>query len=364
MRYLFFDIECCDGAHICEFGYVLADENLALIDRKNMTINPEKEFKLTGRPNRRPDIQLHYREKTYYRSKTFDYFYDSIKALLQGPDQTVIGYSLFNDAKFIRTACERYGLPMIAFSYTDAQQIYGKHIQSKNQVSLEKACADFGIEESDHLHKSDDDALFTLKLMRAMCGRLDMSLPELIRLYAPCGGMLTEFGDIRDDSMLSLDARLKMAKENSGNRMRGNNANLFKKFVIFARAESQVQDSPIKGKAFMFSKNYEDDHFREMLALVRLLLNFGASYTSKALECDYYVRFDALDKNGNPKKCARRWYIAQAIEKGKVKEISFEKLLSVLRVTEQELREAPFPSKESFEAHPETASVFLSMGSQ
>lgn len=26
MRYLAFDIECCDGKHICEFGYVITDE--------------------------------------------------------------------------------------------------------------------------------------------------------------------------------------------------------------------------------------------------------------------------------------------------------------------------------------------------
>lgn len=25
MKYLFFDIECCDGHHICEFGYVLIE---------------------------------------------------------------------------------------------------------------------------------------------------------------------------------------------------------------------------------------------------------------------------------------------------------------------------------------------------
>ena len=25
MRYLFFDIECCNGRDICEFGYVITD---------------------------------------------------------------------------------------------------------------------------------------------------------------------------------------------------------------------------------------------------------------------------------------------------------------------------------------------------
>ena len=26
MRYLAFDIECCDGKHICEFGYVITED--------------------------------------------------------------------------------------------------------------------------------------------------------------------------------------------------------------------------------------------------------------------------------------------------------------------------------------------------
>lgn len=31
MRYLAFDIECCDGKHICEFGYVITDEKYYII---------------------------------------------------------------------------------------------------------------------------------------------------------------------------------------------------------------------------------------------------------------------------------------------------------------------------------------------
>ena len=27
MNYLYFDIECCDGNHMCSFGYVITNEN-------------------------------------------------------------------------------------------------------------------------------------------------------------------------------------------------------------------------------------------------------------------------------------------------------------------------------------------------
>lgn len=41
MKYLSFDIECCDVQHICEFGYVIIDEQLNVLERDRITINPE-----------------------------------------------------------------------------------------------------------------------------------------------------------------------------------------------------------------------------------------------------------------------------------------------------------------------------------
>lgn len=41
MKYLSFDIECCDGRHICEFGYVVADEKFNVLERDCITMNPE-----------------------------------------------------------------------------------------------------------------------------------------------------------------------------------------------------------------------------------------------------------------------------------------------------------------------------------
>lgn len=50
MRYLIFDIECCDGKHICEFGYVIADENFEIQEKTTLLIDPEHPFDLVGRP--------------------------------------------------------------------------------------------------------------------------------------------------------------------------------------------------------------------------------------------------------------------------------------------------------------------------
>ena len=34
MRYLFFDIECCNGRDICEFGYVITDTEFNVLEKK------------------------------------------------------------------------------------------------------------------------------------------------------------------------------------------------------------------------------------------------------------------------------------------------------------------------------------------
>ena len=52
MKYLFFDTECAncfDGeGKICEFGFVLTDENYQIIEKDNIIINPESPFDKKG----------------------------------------------------------------------------------------------------------------------------------------------------------------------------------------------------------------------------------------------------------------------------------------------------------------------------
>ena len=59
MKYLFFDIECCDGNHMCSFGYVIVNNNFEILEKKDLVMNPEKEFRL-GRYTFNPRIHLAY----------------------------------------------------------------------------------------------------------------------------------------------------------------------------------------------------------------------------------------------------------------------------------------------------------------
>ncbi|HBN12775.1 MAG TPA: hypothetical protein DD415_04080, partial [Clostridiales bacterium] len=95
MRYLFFDIECCDGEHICEFGYVITDENFKPVKKEVLKINPDKPFRITGRTNH-ADIELFFSEQDYKKSPLFINYYESIKNLIEYPDLIIVGHAIGN----------------------------------------------------------------------------------------------------------------------------------------------------------------------------------------------------------------------------------------------------------------------------
>lgn len=42
MKYLFFDIECCDGNHMCSFGYVIVNNNFEILEKKRFSNESRK----------------------------------------------------------------------------------------------------------------------------------------------------------------------------------------------------------------------------------------------------------------------------------------------------------------------------------
>ena len=108
MKFLFFDTECAtcyNGAKICEFGYVLTDEELRVIKDGNLLINPKASFNVYSL--RRAGIILSYPVSTYYQSPTLAERYEEIRSLLTDPDVLPVGYSCDNDARFILSDLKR-----------------------------------------------------------------------------------------------------------------------------------------------------------------------------------------------------------------------------------------------------------------
>lgn len=73
----------------------------------------------------------------------------------------------------------------------------------------------------------------------------------------------------------------------------------------------------------------------------------------RASDNDIFVTYDAKDDEGNIRHCSRLKHVNDAITEGKdIKIISFDELLKILNVTEEELSTMPFPDASSFYKKP------------
>ena len=185
MNYLFFDIECCDGTHICSLGYIITDENFHILEKKDILINPELPFRLG--PTKNDELKLSYQKETFYRQKCFPKFYNAIKKLLTQKDTLLLGFSIGNDFNFINIACERYNLEQLNLVGFDIQRLH-KCISNDNYVrALEKVAEQRNIEHNVlKLHKSCDDAQLSMYILQNICQEENLSINEIVNKYSNC----------------------------------------------------------------------------------------------------------------------------------------------------------------------------------
>lgn len=182
MKYLFFDIECSDGKHICAFGYVIVDKNFNIIEKKDIAINPKWGFR-KGRAGFDPRTDLAYSVEYFRKQKSFDYHYENIKKILLLEDTIVLGHAVSSDLSFLRMACDRYNLPQIQISAYDTQNIYYQYNKQHYFRSLENIAKDLELDISNlSEHKSCDDAEISMLITKGICKNLGTSLDELLEL--------------------------------------------------------------------------------------------------------------------------------------------------------------------------------------
>ena len=184
MRYLFFDIECADGNKaVCEFGYVLCDEQLNVIRKANILMNPECDFNLAGRKGQK-DLVLNYSEEEYRKHKPFDDMYDNIKFLMTQQDIMVFGHSVSNDIRYIIKDCNRYRLDKFDYVAYDIQKMLPVFSRkNKRYTSLENAFVDIvpeHIRRDLKPHKADDDAMVTMLVFKSMVNDLEFTIQDLL----------------------------------------------------------------------------------------------------------------------------------------------------------------------------------------
>ena len=319
MNYLIFDIECCDGQHICEFGYVLFNEEFVLLKKECITINPEHKFKLTGREHER-DLELAFTEDVYRNSPTYDAVYDRIKSIIQTPDCQIIGFAMQNDAAFLATANELNGKEPVAFSFLDFQILYQAYKKETKSISLENIVKELGVENIT-LHKSDDDSYAVMLALKKICERENLSLIATLKLLKKLkGNYMAEKARLHNISLIKKLSvgNLKAQKEFLG------------KFISQLTSNENIKNE-FNGKVVCIDMAFQREHFNEFLSLIKSLYLSGATYMGKASECDVFIQTHAgEDKRFESAK--------SAVEEGQAIEfLTLEQALDKLSVKREEL---------------------------
>ncbi len=336
MQYLFFDIECanCDGGNgkICSFGYVLTDENFNEIEKEDIIINPKAPFHLKGW-GKKTYIELAYPQEVFKQAPVFSEFYERIRALLTGEDKMIFGYAPENDAGFLRSEFERYGLPTVNFVFYDVQRIY-KHIEGSeggNLSSLSGACEKLEIDTEFITHKSCDDAYATMLVLKKLCENKGMSADKLTKEFSPCRGELKD-GDVLAD-YFKPKSEIRPGEENF---IKGSNKDTFR--YIVRKCSNLSRYGFLNGKKICFSWIYEYTHFSSMVVLVRDIYANGGKYTHRINDCDIFVK-----KPEGMKGMCRRLADAEDMRSrtsGKRPDIyTFDEFLALMRTSDRRLRE-------------------------
>ena len=323
MKYLFFDIECCDGIHMCEFGYVLIDEQFNILERDCLTINPEYPFKLAGREHEK-DIRLAFSEDVYYLSPKFDYYYNRIKSLLTMQNCKIIGFSIYNDIKFLSTVYKLYNKEPISFTYYDFQKFYQGYTKVKNRKSLESVVEELNIDNI-QLHKSDDDSYAVIRALRIISKKEGLTLSQTLE-------------------MLKKEYKNYMAEKARGYKLsiieKVNNKNpkaqkeFLKNFIHRLKINKDYKESIFFNKTICISSHFQENRFNEFLSIIERLYAYGATYTGKASTCDIFLEYQDGEEEDVRIISVRR---AIEMEEKEIKILSLDELLKLLNLTEEEL---------------------------
>ncbi|MBE6664264.1 MAG: hypothetical protein E7602_07185 [Ruminococcaceae bacterium] len=346
MDYLFFDIECanCFGGRgkICSFGYIITDDKFNVKQKNDILINPHSKFHLHGHGNH-PGIVLGYDEDEFLSSPDFKFYYPTICELLTRENTLKFGFSVLSDANFIKSECLRFSKPIFNYDFIDIQRIYTDYKALENTPALIKCAGEYGVTESQDVHKSDDDAYFTMRVLKGLCEETGLSASELIEKYPLCkcwckdgelGSEFLKYKEFQKANKLSKMEKLTGSPRSNWIHTTEENATTFSNYVkrVFINRKEQTF---LLGKKVCISSLFEEYHFYEMMNIVSLLASYGAKYSRHAYNADIFVTYEIIGKNGEPFRCYRKERAIEALAQGK--DIEFMELDTLLLLLNTDL---------------------------
>ncbi len=339
MEYLFFDVECANcfngTGKLCEFGYVLTDEQFNIIKKQSILINPADRFD--------PYVikkMLNFTEDEYKANPKFNVFYGEIIGLITAEDRLVIGHTVGGDAKYVGADCMRYKLDPPDFEHIDIVEIHKGLNEQKDATSLVKMSEVYGVEVPEDVHSALVDAMLTMLCAKAMVKTTGLILSELVEKYPRAKGRLVNYKQEYLRKKLYRKFLLEMKKKGVLE-LNSEQKKTLNEYRRIARADGGIVKSVLNGKRVCISYNYECYNYKNMLKIIKLLADRGAKCISRATKCDVFVRYDIKYSDGLV-YCQRLEQAEIAVEDGKrIKFMDFNSFMQLLGVTEGTLSQMP-----------------------
>ncbi|MBE6690228.1 MAG: 3'-5' exonuclease [Ruminococcaceae bacterium] len=354
MKYLFFDIECANCYNNCakifSLGYVITDEKFNILhEKEDVLINPKDRFDWYVAKK-----MMAYPRSIFANLPPFPDFYDRFKEMFEDPETMVIGYAVTNDVHFLHDDCRRYGLAPFTYKFYDVQQLYARQPVNNTAKNLEDSVLSWYGEEPENMHRSDEDAYNTMRILKAIAAFHNTDLPGVLEMFPDCGGE-THDGIInyawkkpegetkkkrhRSKSKKKDKAETEVPEDNSENMMEqgSHNAELFVRFLENVKPRARVRKPPLlSGHTVTISLNYQRYHFNEMLYLVQMIVDAGGHYTLCTRDADTLYTF------GDEEQDIRHSIFAERIAAGEDLDVlPLKALFDILETSEVKLSRKP-----------------------
>ena len=216
----------------------------------------------------------------------------------------------------------------------------------KKSISLEKALAAFEIDERFRYHQSVEDARATMFLLKALLAKANASFEDYRTSTDRCTGKAANGQSEWDYTPPMTEGRRLRERGLRGEKgdnvmLRGRrNHTLFLRYLDFGEAIGE-KNCKLTGKKISISMNYETEHFKEMVIIAGMIKAAGGEYVLKASSVDIFATFDAIDEEGNPRRCSRGEYVKAEIDNGRdIQIITLDELLRLLGTSLEEFENA------------------------
>ena len=331
MRVLFYDIESCTGrfGDICEFGYLITNENFEIEVEENIYIDPNNKF-----DNRiKREILSH--DEEFYKSKSdFKDHYNKIKNLFENVDM-VVGYSTTNDVEYLNYECYNYNLPFINYCFYDVQKLIVEYDNNGTHCSLEKALELFRINKNGILHNAVNDAHNTMLLFMTICANLKLNLKEVFSITKKIidntnNGIIES---VAINHMLKDEKYRTVIEKCKTEPVKWDAYHILLDFTKKINV-NKTANSKLKKIKFTFERSFINSHFYQMFNITKILADNGAKVVNKHERFDYYV---CLDKT-------KVFDIMKINNNKKVIILNYDDLLAMLNISNEELLKMGIPS--------------------